>query len=736
VSHAVARVLARDSLAPLWLFARPGASLDSLGRWVVEHGGTVRRRSRWLHALSAELPRTAVAMATQLPTLSHVQPVARFRRAVPDTVTPAFPEAAAGMPALTSAGGLDTLYGNSSMPLRVLRLFPLVQAGLGGLGVRIAILDTGFETELSPFAGTFVAGQYDFVFNDSIVRNEAADVAGASSHGTSVWSLLAARVPGVLIGIAPDAEYLLAKTEDVRSETPLEEDNYVAALEWADSLGAKIVSSSIGYLTFDDGSGYTTSDLNGDVAVTTRAADSAVARGIAVFTAMGNEGPGATTLITPADGDSVLGIGAEDSTGVVATFSSRGPTADGRIKPDFVAPGVSIWMAIPAGSNSVTYGRGNGTSFSTPILAGAGALFLQAHPGYDPVALRDAWRRAADQEAAPDNARGWGRPDVLLATTFPRGLQVAEPGDTLHAVNPRFLWTVPDAPTLARPFAYRLRVTRTGGTIVLLDTLLSDTTVTLPTVLHGGVQIQWSLTATSVDSATARASSAGPLTVPAWVALTSLDDPAGTTIRELRPTFTWASPEVSGALGGFLYALEVERADNGQVDLEARGLSTTSYTPTVDLERNTPYRWTVTARLGSASESVQSRGTFVIVDNSAPAVTSLFQNFPNPFPRPSAGQLTTCLWFDLAVGGFIELTILDLRGFQVRRLMPAGELSGYLGPGRYGRPLAGGGGCDPRFTWDGTTDGGDTVAPGVYLARLRTPDGTYFKRIVFLGPNP
>ena len=289
-----------------------------------DHGGTVRRHSRWLHAISAVLPTTAVATARALPTLVHIQPVARFRRAVPDTVMPVLPGAA---PAPEVGAGVDTLYGNSAMPLRLLRLFPLVEAGLSGLGVRIAILDTGFETELVPFAGTIVAGQYDFVFNDSIVRNEAADVSGASSHGTSVWSLLAARVPGTLMGIAPAAEYLLAKTEDIRSETPLEEDNYVAALEWADSLGARIVSSSIGYLTFDDGSGYTGSDLNGDLAVTTRAADSAAARGILVVTAMGNEGPGTMTLITPADGDSVLGIGAEDSTGAVASFSSRGPTA-------------------------------------------------------------------------------------------------------------------------------------------------------------------------------------------------------------------------------------------------------------------------------------------------------------------------------------------------------------------------------------------------------------------------
>jgi len=734
ISRAVPRVLARDSLAPLWLFAGAGVSLDAVSQWVADHGGAVRRRSRWLHAVSAVLPPAAVTAVAQLSLLTRVQPVAQFRRAEPDTVVPASPEAAA-LPFGTTAG-LDTLYGNSAMPLRVLRLFPLVSAGLTGLGVRIAILDTGFETELSPFAGTTIAGQYDFVFNDSIVRNEAVDVAGASSHGTSVWSLLGARVPNTLIGIAPAAEYLLAKTEDIRSETQLEEDNYVAALEWADSLGAQVVSSSIGYLTFDDGSGYPPSDLNGDIPVTTQAADAAVARGMVLLTAMGNEGPGTSTLITPADGDSVLGIGAEDSTGTIAGFSSRGPTADGRIKPDLVGPGVSIWLALPTVSGGVTYGRGSGTSFSTPILAGAAALFLQAHPGYDPIALQEAFKAAADQSAAPENARGWGRPDVLVATSFPRGLAVLEPGDSLQAINPRFVWTVPDAPTLALPFTYRLRVTRTGGTVVLLDTLVTDTSAILPAILHGGVQIQWTLTATSADSAAVTARASGPLTIPDWVRLTTLDDPAGTTIRELRPAFRWTSPKVWGTPGPFVYDLAIERADNGQVDLDVKALPGTTYTPTVDLERNTPYRWMVTAHLGTAAETARSSGTFVIVDNSAPSVTSLFQNFPNPFPRPAAGQMTTCLWFDLAVGGFIELAILDLRGYRVRRLLPSPDLSGYLGPGRYGRALTGGAGCDPDYAWDGTTDRGETVTPGVYLARLRTPDGTYYKRIVYLGPNP
>lgn len=707
-------------------------TLDDLVRWVRASGGVPRRASRWLHAVSAVLPPSQLDAAERLPGLRRIQPVARFRRGrVPETVEPVLAAP------LWQAAGIDSLYGPSAMPLRRLNLFPLVEAGLRGASVRVAVLDTGFETELATFAGATIGAQYDFVFNDSIVRNQANDQPGASSHGTAVWSLLAARVPGTMMGIAPDATYLLAKTEDVRSETPLEEDNFVAALEWADSLGAHLVTASLGYLTFDDGSGYGPDDLNGDIAVTTRAADSAVARGILVLTAMGNEGPGAQTLITPADGDSVLGIGAEDSTGTVASFSSRGPTADGRVKPDFSAPGVAIWVAFAQSGGGVTYGRGNGTSFATPILAGGAALFLDAHPGYDPISVRDALRLSADQRTAPDSVRGWGRPDLTVATTYPRGIAMLEGNDSLTSVAPRFSWTVPDAPAFAQPFSYRLRVTREGGLgLALLDTTLADTTAGVRMALHGGVRLSWSLTARSVDSVVATTASAGALTVPAWATMETLDNPAGTTIRDFRPEFRWSSPDAPTPPGPFLYDIRVTRADNGQIETQADSLTATSYVPEFDLERNTPYRWSVVARLGADSETITSRGTFVVVDDTAPPVTALLQNFPNPFPQPSTGQLSTCLWFDLAIEGFVRLEILDLRGLPVRVLLPRNDLGPFLRPGRYGRPEPGDPGCDQRFAWDGTTDAGVVVNPGVYLAKLTTAEGHFFKRIVFTGTTP
>src|SRR5205814_10561125 len=164
-------------------------------------------------------------------------------------------------------------------------------------GLRVAFHDGGFNTADAEFAGVTVTAQQDFVFGYSVVRDEPNDQAGAQFHGTAVWSLFAGRVPGRLRGIAPGAAYLLAKTEDVRTETRIEELNYVQALEWADSIGVDIVSSSLGYLRFDDGFTYTPADLNGHVAVTTVAAESAAAHGILVVTAGGNSVPALLPLV-------------------------------------------------------------------------------------------------------------------------------------------------------------------------------------------------------------------------------------------------------------------------------------------------------------------------------------------------------------------------------------------------------------------------------------------------------
>jgi hypothetical protein len=727
VSPAVARLLRQDTSVAVWLFALPQYPLSDVVTAVTAAGGRVRRTSQWLHAVSANVTGTSLATLERSDLLRRIQPVAVFVGPAPPRGQP-LPQ-----PPLAPGAAAQDSFGPSAMPFSRLHLLPLTGRGFRGQGITIAMLDTGFETELPAFASANVIAQRDFVFNDSVVRNQPNDTTGASNHGTSTWSLLAAYVPGNVIGVAPAANYVLAKTEDVRSETRVEEDNYVAALEWADSLGATIVSSSLGYLSFDNGFSYGYADLNGNVAVTTVAADLAAQRGITVVNAVGNAGPNRGTLETPADGDSVAAVGAEDSLGNLASFSSRGPTADGRIKPDLVAPGVAV--AVINGQGGLV--REEGTSFATPLIAGAAALIRQIDPQLTGVEVRDALRRSGNNAALPNNDRGWGRPDALVAATFPFGLVVASPKDTLlNSVTPSFAWSVPGVPAFASPVTYRLLVTRAdpAGPATLADTVLQGGQVTITRAQRPAARISYTLQATAADSATLAAGGGTQYVVPPWADLLTLDDPGGTTASDPRPVLRWSAPAVLSPPGPFTFDVEIFRTDTREVVSRVAGLDSTSWTPSSDLDLNTPYRWRVISHLGADTAITESQGAFVVANGSVPSVTLLFQNFPNPFPNLSIGEATTCFWFDLAHAGDVRLEILDLRGHLVRTLIPSDAFTEPLPAGRYGRPGgAASGRCDPSLQWDGRARDGQAVLRGIYLAKLVTPDGVFFKRIVFLG---
>ena len=402
-------------------------------RAVEARGLRVRGASRWKNAVSVEGPAGSVAALARLPFVAAIEPVERARalRPVGDVEPEAPIRSAAASPAAVQAPGDTAFYGATFRQLSMMQAPQAHQAGWSGNGVLVCILDSGFRTTHAAFAGLSIVATRDFVHGDTIVDDEAGqDAAGAGSHGTMTLACIAGRKDGTYVGGAYGASVALGKTEDVATETPVEMDFWQFGAEWADSLGADVISSSLGYFQFDAPyPSYTYANMDGKTTTVTLAASMAMRRGIVVVTANGNErGTSWNYLIAPADADTVISIGAVDSFNVVASFSSPGPTADGRIKPDVTAMGRRVY--VPLFTDDVNYGRVSGTSFATPLTAGMAALILEAHPSWDPFAVREALRETALGAATPDSDIGWGLVQMTGALAWsPSTTDVAPPPD-------------------------------------------------------------------------------------------------------------------------------------------------------------------------------------------------------------------------------------------------------------------------------------------------------------------
>ncbi len=378
---------------------------------------TLRHSSRWLNAASIFLTPEELETVSRLAMVQRLEPVRPMTRVESVPAVSAPPPASSGTSSTGQSYRFD--YGPSLTQLLMLRVPEAHDMGYSGSGVTVCCMDTGFRTGHQALQSMNIVAQHDFIFGDGNTSNEEGDDPGQHRHGTGVVAVIGAFVPGQLIGPAYGAAYVLAKTEDVRSETQVEEDNWVAGMEWADSLGADVISSSLAYRYFDDGSEYSYAQLNGRTAVTTVAANLATDRGIVVANAMGNEGPSSGTLNAPADALRILSCGAVDADENIAGFSSRGPTGDGRRKPELSAMGVATRWASSAGVD--TYGYANGTSLSTPLIGALAALVIEAHPDWTPLKVREALCFSGCHYNNPDNSFGYGIPDVVRAILDPRG---------------------------------------------------------------------------------------------------------------------------------------------------------------------------------------------------------------------------------------------------------------------------------------------------------------------------
>jgi len=398
-------------------------------REIERRGGTLRRQFAWGNAASFSVHASRLNDISALAFVKSVTPVAVYvKRSVGGPGLARAPSAA-------SDGG----YGWHTEMLNVPLAHDYLKAkelGAPGSGVLMAFFDGGFrlghtaysrvrETGAVEAAYDFVDGDNSVSVPDSVVNNPLHPYYQGDLHGTMTLSLAAGYHPGTYIGAAWGARFALARTEDDPVETRVEEDNWAAAAVWAEGLGADIISSSLGYRDgFDDPSeDYRYEDMDGKTTIVAIAAAKAAERGVIVVSAAGNEGsdkPG--TIASPADAGGVVGAGAVDRNRVIANFSSTGPTADGRVKPDVVAPGVNLTVPDPYSPGLASYTSNSGTSFAAPLVSGIFALILQANPGISAdsakARLYASCRPVSANPASPVDYRyqaGYGIPDALRA---------------------------------------------------------------------------------------------------------------------------------------------------------------------------------------------------------------------------------------------------------------------------------------------------------------------------------
>jgi serine protease AprX len=377
---------------------------------------TILGRSKWLNAIIIQTSdANAIAKINSFPFVKKTDSVAlKPNNSIPFidkfAPLPSAPITTVNRPGSINADTFN--YGSSASQVKIHKGEFLHNIGARGQTMIMAILDAGFTGFLtnqffdSARARNQFLGTWDFVQNNSNVNED-------HPHGLQCFSTIAAYKPGSFVGTAPEAKYFLLRTEDAPTEQMIEEYNWCLGAEYADSAGVDVISSSLGYTTFDNAAfNHTYADMNGNTTVISRMADIAAKKGILVVNAAGNDGQSAWRYIgAPADGDSVLSVGAVNGSGIIAGFSSFGPTSDGQVKPD----AVSVGSGTVVSSTTGTIQSGSGTSYAAPNLAGLATCLWQLFPEYNNYKIITTIQKSGDRYTTPHIQYGYGLPNMKKA---------------------------------------------------------------------------------------------------------------------------------------------------------------------------------------------------------------------------------------------------------------------------------------------------------------------------------
>jgi hypothetical protein len=382
---------------------------------IAKIGGTVVAKSKWLKTVSVHInDATLLPRYKALPFVADVKVVWAKRSnlykepsggwSFPGSNAPAVPD-------ITIATD-NSVYGPAYENIRQNKGEALHQLGFKGRSIAIAVIDAGYKDvdKNSMFSNMHLLGARSFIY-------EQPNPFFMDEHGVAVLSIIGGAQPGRYVGTAPEASYLLLTSEDNTDEFPIEEDYYVSALEYADSAGADIINTSLGYKEYPlPGMSNTFELLNGATAHASRGVSMAFSRGILVVVSAGNDG---SFVGSPADSPGALAIGMVNTSGTVTTASSRGMTADGRIKPDIIALGAGTYRITSLG----TIATGTGTSFAAPVVTGMAACLWQAFPNLTNQQIREVIKQSADRYSAPALPYGYGLPDMQKAYHLAQSLQ-------------------------------------------------------------------------------------------------------------------------------------------------------------------------------------------------------------------------------------------------------------------------------------------------------------------------